>query len=140
MSKVILSIEDHLNVIPDEYNVGDSATYMCIILGWAYERKSLSDFIYKNEICTSLYQRLGEEDGMFEKFIIDCLGGQVSEECFTKDIREFVNDYITTGTFYRQTCAFFRVNNVYELPKDWSICRTFFGEIEVHYLDVKCNY
>lgn len=140
MNNVILSIDDHLGVIPSEYELNDAATYMAIVFGWAYEGKYLSDFIYKSELYKHFYLELSEQKLAIDKFVINCLDGKICEEHFTEEVREFVYDYITSGVFYRQVCDFFEVKNVYALPKDWHICAAFFVELEEHFTDVKCNY
>ncbi len=140
MNNRILSIDDHLDVIPDEYDIEDSTTYMGIIWGWAFERRSLSDEFYTNELYTKAYSSLIEKRITIEKFVVNYLNGEIKENYFLKDMQEFIDDYISAGVFYKQICAFYQVKDVYALPKDWNVCRAFFNEIEKHYLDVKCNY
>lgn len=140
MSNVILSIDDHIDIIPDEYSLNDSTTYMGIIFGWAYERKHLSECIYDNKKYLDLYRSLLEQRITIEMFVVECLKGEVREEMFLEEIKEFISDYITTGIFYKQVCAYFNVKNVYSLPKDWGVCISFFCEIDEHFSDVICNY
>ncbi|TDF41958.1 hypothetical protein EYS14_03700 [Alteromonadaceae bacterium M269] len=140
MSRDILSLRDHDGLVPEGYTLSDATTYMAIVIVWAFQRESVTSVISGSEAYLSLYNQMLEKEISIEKFVVEAIYGKLSEEYFSEDIREFVCDYIEAGVFYKQVCNFYEVGTVYEIPKDWTLCKLFLNEIEEHYADVKENY
>jgi hypothetical protein len=140
MNRTIVSIEDHEDLIPNGYSLDDATTYFAIIFSWAYERKLVSKTVLHKQPYVALLDKLNNHSISIENFVYDCLDGRLTTDLFAQEVREFINDYIETGTLQRQLCKYFSVDTVYALPKVWGKLTNFFERIDKHYDLVKANY
>jgi hypothetical protein len=140
MKTVILSLEDHDIYIPDGYSLDDAATYMALLFSWAYENKYLVSSFYEDDDCNKKIMGMKLKQVPIFEFVNEILLGNLNLEDFKPKQREFVEDYVEAGIFYKDVCSFFRINNIFELSKDWDKISLFVQEIDIHYEDVKVNY
>lgn len=132
---VISSVEFHEDFIPKPLDWKAACPPFAIIFGWAYARGFLEDWVLNETLYEKLYTKLEHGQISIDAFVMQALDGCLTKDIFIPKVGRFIEDYLMSSILDVDLVEFFEVKHIYDLPRDWESCKTFFPKLDERFAE-----